>query len=80
MNVRCLDPETVSRMTVEPFNGQQREKRYPTGRAESYSNRVWMPKLAIKSLGRLAQSNDRHQCPVTAAFPSFTVADPDFHL
>jgi hypothetical protein len=38
VNVRCLDPGTVGRMTIEPFDGQHWEKQYPKGRAESYSN------------------------------------------
>ena len=38
VNVRCLDPGTVDRMPVKPFDGQHWEKQYPKGRAESYSN------------------------------------------
>lgn len=38
VNVRCLDAGTVRRMTVKPFDGRQWEKRYPKGRAESYTN------------------------------------------
>ncbi|HYZ26227.1 MAG TPA: GFA family protein [Geminicoccaceae bacterium] len=38
VNVRCLDPGTVTRMTIKPFDGQQWEKQFPKGRAESYPN------------------------------------------
>jgi hypothetical protein len=38
VNVRCLDPGTVSGMTIKPIDGQQWEKQYPKGRAESYPN------------------------------------------
>jgi hypothetical protein len=38
VNVRCLDPGTVSRMTIKPIDGQQWEKQFPKGRAESYPN------------------------------------------
>ncbi len=38
VNARCLDPGTVTRMTIKPFNGQEWEKQHPKGRAESYSD------------------------------------------
>jgi hypothetical protein len=36
VNARCLDPGTVTRMTVRPFNGQEWEKQYPAGRAPAF--------------------------------------------
>ena len=33
VNARCLDPETVEGMDVEPFDGREWEKQYPEGRA-----------------------------------------------
>ncbi len=36
VNARCLDPATAQTMTIRPFNGQEWEKQYPKGRAESY--------------------------------------------
>ena len=38
VNARCLDPGTVTEMTVTPFNGQEWEAQYPDGRAASYAN------------------------------------------
>jgi hypothetical protein len=35
-NARCLDPGTVAKMTVRPFNGQEWEKQYPEGRAPAF--------------------------------------------
>ena len=32
VNARCLDPETVARMTIRPFNGREWEKQHPQGR------------------------------------------------
>lgn len=32
VNARCLDPGTVERMTIKPFNGREWEKQYPQGR------------------------------------------------
>lgn len=34
VNARCLDPGTVAEMTVTPFNGQDWEQQYPTGRGD----------------------------------------------
>ncbi len=34
VNARCLDPGTVESMTIEPFDGRNWEKQYPTGRGE----------------------------------------------
>lgn len=31
VNARCIDPGTVESMTVEPFNGREWEKQYPSG-------------------------------------------------
>ena len=36
VNARCLDPGTVTSMNITPFNGQEWEKQYPKGRAESF--------------------------------------------
>lgn len=36
VNVRCLDPGTVTKVTVRPFNGQEWEKQYPSGRAPAF--------------------------------------------
>jgi len=38
VNARCLDPGTVTEMTVVPFDGQQWEAQYPDGRAAGYPN------------------------------------------
>ncbi len=38
VNARCLDPDTVGRTTVRPFNGQEWEQQFPMGRAESFPN------------------------------------------
>lgn len=35
-NINCLDEGTVTSTTIRPFDGQQWEKQYPKGRAESY--------------------------------------------
>src|SRR5215510_9491940 len=32
INARCLDRETVEAIDVEPFNGQEWEKQFPSGR------------------------------------------------
>ncbi len=32
VNARCLDPDTITRMNIRPFNGQEWEKQYPEGR------------------------------------------------
>ena len=34
VNARCLDSGTVKSMTVEPFDGLNREKQYPSGRGD----------------------------------------------
>lgn len=34
VNARCLDPGTVERMTIKPFNGREWEKQYPRGRGD----------------------------------------------
>jgi hypothetical protein len=34
VNARCLDNESVERMTVEPFNGRDWEAQYPDGRGQ----------------------------------------------
>src|SRR5437870_8842407 len=34
VNARCIDPGTVESMTVEPFNGREWERQYPSGRGE----------------------------------------------
>ncbi len=36
VNARCLDPGTVKTMKINPVDGQNWEKRYPKGRAESF--------------------------------------------
>lgn len=36
VNARCLDPGTVKSMRINPVDGQNWEKRYPKGRAESF--------------------------------------------
>jgi hypothetical protein len=36
VNARCLDPATIENMEINPVDGQNWEKRYPKGRAESY--------------------------------------------
>lgn len=36
VNARCLDPETIQELTVEPFDGRNWERNYPKGRAEGY--------------------------------------------
>jgi len=38
VNARCLDPETVEKMIIKPFDGQNWEEYYLKGRAEGYSN------------------------------------------
>ena len=38
VNARCLDPGTMTEMTVVPFNGQEWEAQYPDGRAAGYPN------------------------------------------
>ncbi len=38
VNARCLDPGTMTEMTVMPFNGQEWEAQYPDGRAAGYPN------------------------------------------
>jgi hypothetical protein len=35
VNARCLDSPSVEHMTIEKFDGQQWEKQYPKGRAET---------------------------------------------
>jgi hypothetical protein len=32
VNARCLDPESIEEITIEPFNGREWEKQYPQGR------------------------------------------------
>ena len=34
VNARCLDPGTIEKLTVRPFNGQDWEGQYPKGRAD----------------------------------------------
>jgi hypothetical protein len=34
INVRCLDPDTVERMTITQINGKEWEKQYPEGHRE----------------------------------------------
>jgi hypothetical protein len=34
VNVRCLDPSTIERVEIEPFNGLEWEKQYPEGRGK----------------------------------------------
>lgn len=36
VNARCLDPATIEDMEIIPVDGQNWEKRYPKGRADSY--------------------------------------------
>lgn len=36
VNARCLDPTTIENMEIIPVDGQNWEKRYPKGRADSY--------------------------------------------
>lgn len=36
VNARCLDPSTIENMEIIPVDGQNWEKRYPKGRADSY--------------------------------------------
>lgn len=36
VNARCLDPATIENMEIIPVDGQNWEKRYPKGRADSY--------------------------------------------
>jgi hypothetical protein len=36
VNVRCLDPGTVEETKITEFDGQNWERYYPDGRAESY--------------------------------------------
>ncbi len=38
VNARCLDPETVEKMNITQFDGQNWERYYPKGRADGYSN------------------------------------------
>jgi hypothetical protein len=38
VNARCIDPGTVEKMNIKSFDGQNRERYYPKGRAESYPN------------------------------------------
>jgi len=38
VNARCLDPETVDKMNISKFDGQNWEIYYPNGRADRYSN------------------------------------------
>lgn len=38
VNARCLDPGTVEKTNVTPFDGQNWELYYPKGRADGYSN------------------------------------------
>ena len=35
VNARCLDPTTIENMEIVPVDGQNWEKRYPKGRADS---------------------------------------------
>ena len=34
VNVRCLDPSTIERVEIKPFNGREWEKQYPEGRGK----------------------------------------------
>ena len=34
VNVRCLDPSTIERIEIKPFNGLEWEKQYPEGRGK----------------------------------------------
>ena len=36
VNARCIDSDTVRKMTIEPADGRNWEKRYPHGRATKY--------------------------------------------
>ena len=38
VNARCIDPGTVEKMNIKSFDGQNRERYYPKGRAEGYPN------------------------------------------
>ena len=38
VNARCLDAGTVEKMKLKPFDGQNWEQHYPTGRADSFPN------------------------------------------
>ena len=38
VNARCLDPGTVEKMNITPFDGQNWERYYPKGRADGYPN------------------------------------------
>jgi len=40
VNARCLDPGTIERMNVRPFDGQHWERQYPAGRAESFPDEL----------------------------------------
>jgi hypothetical protein len=34
VNVHCLDPSTIERIEIKPFNGLEWEKQYPEGRGK----------------------------------------------
>ena len=34
VNARCIDPETIEELTIEPLNGREWETQYPKGRGE----------------------------------------------
>lgn len=36
VSLNCLEPGTMSSVTLRPFNGQEWERQYPKGRAERY--------------------------------------------
>ena len=36
VNARCLDQSTIDAMTIEPINGKEWEKQFPSGRAGEY--------------------------------------------
>ena len=36
VNARCIDSGTVTGLTIRPFNGQEWEKQYPSGRAPAF--------------------------------------------
>lgn len=38
VNARCIDPGTVEKMNIKPFDGQNWERYYPQGRAEGFPN------------------------------------------
>ena len=38
INARCLEPGTVEKMNVTPFDGKNWERYYPSGRADRFSN------------------------------------------